>query len=194
MIDAHQSRIPFRGISTEPCDVDNMCYLPMIYDLVQTLTRIVQFICICLIHGVCNLYLEVYSVTDRRRNGVCWPAFSWCCLSSTGCWHYLLSMKLLMSVILLLHLFASLKCFLSVYVDNKRIGQDNMDLIYIRFTHLTKDNQRWCQELILLVLFWAVDEPLASWWSILGMILNDSLWVYKFGGDEVCIDFHRHTL
>ena len=48
----------------------------------------------------------------------------------------------------------------------KRIGLVSMDLLYTIFTYYTRDNQQECfgfSILILLAVFGAVDEPLASW-------------------------------
>ena len=41
----------------------------------------------------------------------------------------------------------------------KRIGQVPMELLYIRFTHQTKENQRGVPG---LAMFGAVDEPISS--------------------------------
>ena len=60
----------------------------------------------CLQHGV---YMVIYSPHSTRTAGFCTFYRHW--LSCTGCWQYLLNMKLLMYGLLFMNLFASLRCF-----------------------------------------------------------------------------------
>ena len=63
--------------------------------------------------------------------------------------------------------------FLSMdFLIEKRIGIVTMELLYIIFTYLTQGKQQECfRQLIILAVFVATDEPLAS-------CLVVQFWVY----------------
>ena len=69
-------------------------------------------------------------------------------LFCAGCWLYLLNMKWLMCGTPFLNTSTSLGCFCPRTIfTKKRIGQVTSDLLYMRFTYYTKDNQQGCSRL-----------------------------------------------
>ena len=101
-----------------------------------------------------DLYLDVLMwfvyrcLNDGERDGLRWPALSRNWLSCTRCWLYLLTMKWVMWRTLFLHISHSLGCFCPRTIfTKKRIGQVTSDLLYMRFTYYTKNNQQGCSGL-----------------------------------------------
>ena len=106
LIDSHGAGTvvcPFttgRGISTETCEMDNMCFLLTTFSLGWTLmivcTSIYIYVYIYIYNCVFgSLISDVtcnYVSADGGRDGLWWPALPGHWLSYTGCWLSLLVM------------------------------------------------------------------------------------------------------
>ena len=108
----------------------------------------------------CGLWFVYRCLLMGGKGGLWWPVPSEHWLFYTGCWRYLLSMKWLMYGLLFLHFPTSLWCLCPRTI---------FDLLYIRFTYHTKDNQRECSRLynwfsLRCLATWRNHLP-PVWWS-----------------------------
>ena len=88
---------------------------------------------------VCDLYINALLM---GKGGLRLHVLSGHWLYGTGCWLYLLSMKLSMYGTLSLHISTSLGVSIHGLSSKKRIGQVTSDLLYMIFIYYTKDNQQ----------------------------------------------------
>ena len=88
-----------------------------------------------------DLWFVYRCVTDGGRDGLRRPALSGQGSSCTRSWLYLLSMKSFMCGPLVLYIFTSLGCSVHGLFFRKTDRKVTSDLLYVRYTSSTKDNE-----------------------------------------------------